>query len=99
MIVHEGALEHTASLLLILRQPVHLVDGRTSNLGFGATFPDAREVFWDAGRVRESWKGPGRRFLISTVAAERSVVRSLPSDQVHLLAEAAGRRLYSNLND
>jgi 4-amino-4-deoxy-L-arabinose transferase-like glycosyltransferase len=99
VIVHEGALEHTASVLLILRHPVHLVDGRTSNLGFGATFPDAREVFWDPGRMRESWKGPGRRFLISTVAAEKSVVRSLPPNQVHLLVEAAGRRLYSNLPD
>lgn len=99
VVVHEGALEHTASLLLTLDHPVRMVDGRVSNLGFGATFPDAREVFWDASRVREIWKGPGRRFLISTVAAERSVVRSLPPDRIHLLAEAGGRRLYSNLRD
>jgi hypothetical protein len=75
------------------------VNGRMSNLGFGATFPDAREVFWDAGRVRQAWRGPGRRFLISTIAAERSVVGSLPPDQVHLIVEAAGRRLYSNVPD
>jgi hypothetical protein len=99
LIVHEGALEHSASVLLKLRQPVYVVNGRLSNLGFGATFPDAREVFWNEGRVREVWKGPGRRFLISTIAAERSVMGSLPPDQVHLIAEAGGRRLYSNLSD
>jgi hypothetical protein len=99
LIVHEGALEHSASLLLVLRQPVHVVNGRMSNLAFGATFPDARGIFWEAGRVRESWKEPGRRFLISVVAADKSLVRSLPSDQVHLLAEAAGHRLYSNRRD
>jgi hypothetical protein len=99
VIIHEGPLEHTASLMLKLRQPVHVVNGRMSNLGFGATFPDAREVFWDAGRVRQAWGGPGRRFLISTIAAERSVVGSLAPDQVHLIVEAAGRRLYSNVPD
>jgi len=99
LIIHEGALEQSASLLLKLPRPVYVVSGHLSNLGFGATFPDAREVFWDAGRVREAWKGPGRRFLISTIAAERSVVGSLPSEQVHLIADAAGRRLYSNAPD
>jgi 4-amino-4-deoxy-L-arabinose transferase-like glycosyltransferase len=98
-VVHEGALEHSASVLLGLGDPVHLVDGRVSNLGFGATFPDAREIFWNPSRLRAVWSRPGRGFLISTVAPERSVARSLPAGQVHLLTEAGGRRLYSNRPD
>jgi dolichyl-phosphate-mannose-protein mannosyltransferase len=99
VIVHEGPLEHSASVLLTLKQRIRVVDGLMSDRGFAARFPDARDVFWDAGRVPEAWTGPGRGFLISTVAPDRSLVRSLPPARVHLLAVGGGRRLYSNLAD
>ncbi len=99
LVVHEGALENSASVLLGLRQPVHIVDGRLSNIGFGSTFADSRVLFWDAARVREAWAEPGRRFLVSIRPPETSVVRSLPPDSVHLIAVGGGRRLYSNLGD
>lgn len=96
-VVHEGALENSGVVLLALRRPVHAVNGLVSNLAFGSTFPDARDVFWDGARLRESWQRPGRHFLVSTVPPARSVVRTLPPGSVHLLAAAGGRRLYSNL--
>jgi 4-amino-4-deoxy-L-arabinose transferase-like glycosyltransferase len=96
-IVHEGALENSASLLLSVRRPVHVVDGLQSNLAFGATFPDAREVFWSATRLQETWAGPQRCFLVSTVAPAHSVVRSLTP--LHPLARVGGRWLYSNRPD
>lgn len=99
VVVHEGALENSGSVLLALPRPVHVVDGRMSNLGFGSTFADARDVFWDAARLREAWTAPGRRFLVSVRAPEASVVRSLPPGTVHLIAVGGGRRLYSNLAD
>jgi hypothetical protein len=76
-----------------------VVDGLVSNLAFGATFPEARDVFWDAARLRRAWSAPARAFLVSAVAPQRSAVRALPSEAVHLLAEAGGRRLYSNRGD
>ena len=94
-IVHEGALENSASLLLAIDRPVHVVDGLQSTLAFGATFPEAREVFWSTTRLQEAWAGPGRCFLVSTVAPERSVAHSLAPR--HLLAQGGGRWLYSNL--
>jgi 4-amino-4-deoxy-L-arabinose transferase-like glycosyltransferase len=99
VVAHEGALENSASVLLTLRRPVHVVEGLVSNLAFGATFADARDIFWTAAELREAWSRPGRRFLISVVAPERSVVRSLPPGSVHLLAEGGGRWLYSNRPD
>lgn len=96
-VFHEGALENSASVLLVLERPVLIVDGTVSNLAFGSTFADARGVFLSADRVREAWSEPGRRFLISAVPPEWSLVRGLPEGSVHLVAEAAGRRLYSNL--
>lgn len=96
-IVHEGSLENSASLLLAIDRPVHVVDGLRSGLAFGATFPEAREVFWSTTRLREAWAGPERCFLVSTVAPDRSVTRSLAP--LHLLAQSGGRWLYSNLSD
>ncbi len=99
LVVHEGPLENTGSLLLVIRWPVRVVDGRQSNLAFGATFPDARDLFWDAPRLQAAWAGPRRAFLVSGVAPSRSVVRGLPRDRVHVIAQGGGRWLYSNLAD
>ena len=96
-IVHEGALENSASLLLSIRRPVHVVDGLQSNLAFGATFPDAREIFWSTTRLQEAWAGPRRCFLVSTVAPAHSVIRSLTP--LHPLARFGNRWLYSNKPD
>jgi hypothetical protein len=96
-VIHEGALEHSASLLLRNPGPIVLVHGQHSNLAFGATFPEARDIFWDPPRLEAAWAGPERCFLLSTVAPTRSVVRALTP--VHLLAEADGRWLYSNRPD
>jgi 4-amino-4-deoxy-L-arabinose transferase-like glycosyltransferase len=99
LVMHEGALEHSGSLLLQLPVPIPVVDGVQSNLAYGATFPDARDVFWDASRAREAWATPGRHFLISVVPADRSMVRAFPPERVHLLIDRGGRRLYSNEPD
>jgi 4-amino-4-deoxy-L-arabinose transferase-like glycosyltransferase len=96
-VVHEGALESSASLLLRIPGPVVLVHGRQSHLAFGATFPEARDIFWDPPRLAVAWAGPERYFLVSAVAPGRSVVKALAP--VHLLAQAGGRWLYSNRPD
>jgi hypothetical protein len=80
-----------------VKRPVHVVDGLQSNLAFGATFPDARDVFWSATRLQEVWAAPGRCFLVSTVEPSRSVARTL--HPAHLLARGGGRWLYSNVPD
>lgn len=99
VVMHEGPIEGSASLLLVVKAPVHIVNGLQPNLTFGAGFPEARDVFWDSPRLERVWTLPGRAFLISTVEPARSVVRALPPASVHLIAEAGGRRLYSNLAD
>ncbi len=99
VVMHEGPIESSASLLLVVKAPVHVVNGLQPNLAFGAGFPEARDVFWDSPRLERVWTLPGRAFLISTVDPARSVVRALPPASVHLIAEAGGRRLYSNLAD
>jgi len=99
LVMHEGALENSGSVLLRLTVPIHVVDGLQSNLAYGATFAEARDIFWDALRARQAWAKPGRHFLTSIVSPERSVVRAFPPDRVHLLVDRGGRRLYSSQPD
>ena len=96
-VVHEGALENSGSMLLALRRPVRVVEGLQSNLAFGATFPEARDLFWSPSRLREAWRAPGRCFLVSTVEPQSSVAGTL--EPRHLLVQGNGRWLYSNIPD
>ena len=97
--MHEGPIEVSATLLLAVTAPIHIVNGLQPNLAFGAGLPEARDVFWDSPRLERVWAGPGRAFLISAVDPGRSVVRALPPASVHLIAASRERRLYSNLAD
>ena len=83
--------------LLALDRPVTVVNGLQSSLAFGATFPEARDRFWDGARLAQEWPKPGRRFLVTGVVPERSVVRTLPAGSVRLIAEGGGRWLYANV--
>ena len=96
LVVHEGALENSGSLVLAMGRSIKIVNGRESSLAFGGTFPEAREIFWGADRLKEAWGGARRVFLVSVVKPERSVVRELPGGSVHLLRKSGGRWLYSN---
>ena len=84
-------------MLVRLRRPVKVVDGLQSNLAFGATFPDAQDLFWDAPRLQAAWSDARRVFLVSGVEPARSVVRGLPQARVHLIARGGGRWLYTNV--
>ncbi len=94
-LVHEGPIENSGALEFYAGVRPIIVDGRRSVLGFGATFPDARDTFWDAARLRREWTGQGRLFLVAPRATS-SVVASLPPGRVHLILETGGRSLYVN---
>jgi hypothetical protein len=96
LLAHEGALENSGAWLLRVDRPVHVVNGLVSNLAFGATFPEAAPIFWDTAALQRAWGGDRRVFLVTGTPPARSAVRELPTDQVHLVLEAGGRRLYSN---
>jgi hypothetical protein len=94
VIVHEGPIENSGALEWYSgRRPV-IVDGRRSVLGFGATRPEGRDVFWDRGRLVAAWTGGDRVWLVTTRAEDHSVVGALPDRR--LVVSAGGRRLYVN---
>ena len=98
-VIHEGPLENGASVLLSIDRHVRVVNGAQSSLAFGATFPEARDRFWSGARLQEEWSKPGRRFLITAVDPERSVVRTLPPGTVHPIMRSGGRWLYATVGD
>jgi 4-amino-4-deoxy-L-arabinose transferase-like glycosyltransferase len=94
VIVHEGPIENSGALEWYSgRRPV-IVDGRRSVLGFGASRPESRDVFWDRARLAAAWTDGGRVWLVTGRAEDHSVVRVLPGRR--LIASAGGRRLYVN---
>jgi hypothetical protein len=94
LVVHEGPLENAGALPWYSGRQVVIVDGRRSVLGFGATQPQAPDIFWDAPRLRAAWVGPQRVWLVTGRPAEVSVTAALPD--ARLVATAGGRRLYVN---
>jgi hypothetical protein len=86
VVVHEGPIEATGALEWYSgRRPV-IVDGRRSVLGFGATRADARDVFWDAARLRAVWQSGRRVWIVTTREPARSLAASLPGARVAVAA-------------
>lgn len=96
LLVHEGPIENSGALEFYTgRRPV-IVDGRASTIGFGATFPEAMDTFWERRELTEAWRSPRRVFLLTTRGPAKSAVTDLPGSKVYLLAVQGGRWLYSN---
>jgi 4-amino-4-deoxy-L-arabinose transferase-like glycosyltransferase len=97
LLVHEGPIENSGALELYSGRRPLLLDARRSVLGMGATYPEARDTFWDAGDLRRAWQSGRRVFLVTPRAPANSVVAALHPAGVHLLAQKHGRWLYSNV--
>jgi len=83
-----------SSLLFYLRQPIDLVNGRTTSMWFGSTYPDAPHIFLnDVDLVRE-WNSPQRIFLFVPPQWEKRVNALLPHKFV--VTESSGKVVYSN---
>lgn len=96
LLVHEGPIENSGALEFYTGRRPAILDGRVSVLGFGATFPEARDTFWEGRRLAEAWRSPRRVFLVTTRNPDHSIVSGLSVSEVHLLAVGGGRWLYSN---
>jgi hypothetical protein len=95
-LVHEGPLEYSAALELYSgRRPV-ILDGTRSVLGFGATFPDARDRFWTSERLAREL-ADGRPALLITARGPRGILSALPGRCRAAPVEDRGVRLLAVL--
>jgi 4-amino-4-deoxy-L-arabinose transferase-like glycosyltransferase len=83
-----------SSLLFYLRRPVELVEGRTTSMWFGSTFPDAPKIYLTDADLLQDWSGPARVFLFVPPHLKAKVDRLLPTK--FTVAEVSGKYVYSN---
>ena len=83
-----------SSLLFYLHPPIELVEGRTTSMWFGSTFPDAPKIYLTGADLQREWTGQARLFLF-VPPHEKSKVDALLS-QRFVIAEMSGKYSYSN---
>ncbi len=84
-----------SSLLFYLKQPIDLVNGRTTSMWFGSTFPDAPHIFLNDADLKQDWKGKARVFLFVPPRQIKRALRVLPEPH-YVIAENSGKVIYSN---
>jgi 4-amino-4-deoxy-L-arabinose transferase-like glycosyltransferase len=83
-----------SSLLFYLQRPVELVEGRTTSMWFGSTFPDAPKIYLTDADLQRDWTSNERIFLFVPPHLKAKVDSLLP-DRV-VVAEVSGKYVYSN---
>ncbi len=83
-----------SSLLFYLQRPIDLVEGRTTSMWFGSTFPDAPHIYLNDADLQQDWTEPERVFLFVPPQLKAKVDALLPGRFV--VAEISGKYVYSN---
>jgi 4-amino-4-deoxy-L-arabinose transferase-like glycosyltransferase len=83
------------SLLFYLHRPIDLINGNTSSMWFGSTFPDAPKVYLTDADLLRAWSSPTRVFLFVTIY-QKARVESLIQLPRYVIAESSGKTIYSN---
>lgn len=84
-----------SSLLFYLRRPIDLVNGNTTSMWWGSTYPDAPHIFLNDEQLREEWTSPKRIFLF-VPQHERGKVEELLPAPLHIASEMSGKVIYRN---
>src|SRR5216683_7628021 len=98
LIVIHGEYESASTLGFYLRrpdinaQPIHILNGRSSNLWYGSFFPDAPRIFEDNVSLSLKWTETRRIFLWQDL---RNPVPSLPG-KTYFIAQSGGTEILSN---
>jgi 4-amino-4-deoxy-L-arabinose transferase-like glycosyltransferase len=84
-----------SSLLFYLRRPIELVNGNTTSMWWGSTYPDAPHIFLDDQDLQRAWKSQERVFLF-VPQHERAKVEALLPGPLHVASEASGKVIFTN---
>jgi 4-amino-4-deoxy-L-arabinose transferase-like glycosyltransferase len=98
LIVIHGEYEAASTLGFYLRrpgldtQPIHIFEGRSSNLWYGSFFPDAPPIFEDTLSLNLKWTEHRRIFLWQDLG---DPVPALPG-RTYFIAQSGGKEILSN---
>ncbi len=90
-----GDQAYGSSIPFYLGRDVSLVDGRSTSMLFGGTFPDAPPIFLTPQDLLNIW-GKGERKILFVPIDKRNEVDRLLSDHKVLLKESSGKALYTD---
>lgn len=83
-----------SSLLFYLHRPIELVEGQTTSMWFGSTFPDAPKIYLTNADLERDWNANGRIFLFVPSHLKSRVDALVPKRVV--VAQVSGKYVYSN---
>ncbi len=84
-----------SSLLFYLARPIELINGNTTSMWWGSTYPDAPHIFLNDRQLQEAWNSPQRVFLF-VPQHERAKVESLLPGPLHVASELSGKVILMN---
>jgi 4-amino-4-deoxy-L-arabinose transferase-like glycosyltransferase len=90
-----GDQSYGSSIPFYLGRQVSLIDGRSSSMLFGGTFPDAPHIFLTPSDLVATW-GNGQRKLLFVPLEKRDEVDHLLGNRPILLQETSGKALYTD---
>jgi 4-amino-4-deoxy-L-arabinose transferase-like glycosyltransferase len=90
-----GDQAYGSSIPFYLGRNVYLVDGRSTSMLFGSTFPDAPPLFLTSQELLKDW-GSGRRKLLFVPLEKRDAVDQLLGSHKLLLKETSGKALFTD---
>ncbi len=90
-----GDQSYGSSIPFYLGQQVALVDGRSSSMLFGSSFPDAPHLFLTSSQLAAEW-GTGARKLLFVPLEERDTLDRLLGPHQVLLEEISGKTLVTD---
>ncbi|MCU1253157.1 MAG: glycosyl transferase family 39, partial [Edaphobacter sp.] len=90
-----GDQAYGSSILFYLSRDVSLVDGRSTSMFFGSTFPDAPPIFLTPQDLLSTW-GKGNRKILFVPIEKSDEVDHLLGNNKLLLKESSGKSLYTD---
>jgi len=90
-----GDQSYGSSIAFYLGRQVYLVNGRSSSMLFGGTFPDAPPIFLTSQDLLNIW-GHGERKLLFVPLEKRDAVDELLGNHKILLFESSGKALFTD---
>jgi 4-amino-4-deoxy-L-arabinose transferase-like glycosyltransferase len=98
LIIINGEYESASTLGFYLHrpgpdaEPIHILNGRSSNLWYGSFFPDAPDIFEDSASLSLKWTGVRRIFLWQDLSAP---LPPLPA-KTYFITQSGGKEILSN---
>jgi 4-amino-4-deoxy-L-arabinose transferase-like glycosyltransferase len=90
-----GDQAYGSSIPFYLGRVVYLVDGRSTSMLFGSTFPDTPAIFLTHDDLVKIW-GTGQRKILFVPLEKRDEVDSLLGNNMVLLAETSGKAILTD---